>query len=306
MTAPLGRFVMLLACAVLGAPAAAAQIAFGAFGDVPYNRDEEPQLAAMIAEMNREKLAFSIHVGDFKDARTECSDALFLERRETFALSHHAFFYTPGDNEWVDCKRARWAPREPLERLAKLREVFFARDSSLGQRPLAVQRQTARGYPENLRWIVDRVVFATVNVPGPDNHQSAMPAESTRRTAAVLDWIAQAFGAARERKSPALVLATQANLFTGNRGYASIVKALSTEAQRYDGQVLVVHGDTHFFKFDKPLVDPDSGRAVPNVSRLEVHGSPFVNWSYVTVSVEDGSARFSVVPGGDVTARRIR
>ena len=300
MTRPRALVAALLACAIFGAPAAAAQIAFGAFGDVPYNRDEEPQLAAMIAEMNREKLAFAIHVGDFKDARTECSDALFLQRRETFALSHHPFFYTPGDNEWVDCRRARWAPREPLERLAKLRELFFARDSSLGQRPLAVQRQAARGYPENLRWIVDGVVFATINVPGPDNHQSAMPAESTRRTAAVLDWITQAFGAARERKAPALVLATQANLFTGSQGYVSIVKALSAEAQRYDGQVLVVHGDTHFFKFDKPLVDPDSGRAVANVSRLEVHGSPFVNWSYVTVSVENGRAKFSVTPGGDL------
>ena len=300
------RFAALALAALLCGPAAAAQFAFAAFGDIPYNRDEEPQLAAMIAEMNREALAFAIHVGDFKDARTECSDALFIQRRETFGLSHHPFFFTPGDNEWTDCRRARWAPRDPMERLAKLREVFFARDASLGQRPLAAVRQTARGYPEHMRWMVEEVVFATVNVPGPDNHQSAMPAESKRRTAAVLDWIADAFRIARERKAPALVIATQANLFTGSRGYAAIVKTLSAESQAYAGEVLVVHGDTHWFRFDKPLADPDSGRPIENVTRLEVHGSPFVNWSYVTVTVENGRAKFSVTPGGDIATRRGR
>jgi hypothetical protein len=286
-------------------PATAGQFAFAAFGDMPYNRDEEPQLAAMIAEMNRERLAFSIHVGDFKDGRSECSDELFMQRRETFALSHHAFFYTPGDNEWVDCRRARWARRDPLERLAKLREVFFARDTSLGQRPLPAVRQDARGYPENMRWSVEDVVFATLNIPGPDNHQ-AIASESKRRTPAVLDWMREAFRIARERMAPAVVLATQANLFTGNSGYAEIVKTLSGEAQRYDGEVLVVHGDTHWYRFDKPLVDAASGLAVPNLTRLEVPGSPFVNWVYVTVGTENGRAKFGFTPGGDVATRKNR
>ena len=289
----------LLLAAALRVHAGAAEIAFGAFGDVPYNAAEEPQLVQMIAEMNRERLAFAIHVGDFKDARTECSDALFQQRFEAFALSHHPFFFTPGDNEWVDCRRARYAPHDPLERLAKLRAMFFARDSSLGQRTLAAQRQSARGYPENMRWIVDNVVFATLNIPGPNNH-AALPDESARRTPAVLDWMREAFAAARERKSPALVIATQANLWSGSSGYADILKTLAAEAKRYEGEILVVHGDTHWFRFDKPLVDPASGQRVENVTRLEVHGSPFVNWSYVTVSVNEGRASFSVVPGGDL------
>jgi hypothetical protein len=288
---------------VTSAPASAAQFSFAAFGDTPYNSDEEPQLISMIAEMNRQPLAFALHVGDFKDARTECSDGLFLQRREWFALSQHAFFYTPGDNDWVDCRRARWAPRDPLERLAKLRELFFTRDSSLGQRPLHADRQSARGYPENMRWLVQDVVFATLNIPGPDNHQGAMPAASTRRTGAVIDWMRLAFGVARERKLPALVLATQANLWTGSTGFAEILKALAAEAQRYDGEVLVVHGDTHWFRFDKPLVDPASGAKVANVTRLEVYGSPFVNWVHVTVTTGNGRANFSVVRGSEVAAK---
>ena len=293
----------ILLWAALCAPCSAADFAFAAFGDVPYNAAEEPQLVQMIAEMNRERLALSIHVGDFKDPRTECSDELFRQRFQTFALSHHPFFFTPGDNEWVDCRRARFAPHDPLERLAKLRSIFFSRDSSLGQRTLPAQRQAAQGYPENLRWIVENVVFATLNIPGPDNHRSAMPEESARRSTAVLDWMRQTFRGARERKAPAVVLATQANLWAGSSAYADILKALATEAKRYDGEVLVVHGDTHWFRFDKPLVDPASGQRVENVTRLEVYGSPFVNWVYVSVTVENGRARFAATPGSEITAR---
>ena len=252
----------------------------------------------MIAEMNRESLAFSMHVGDFKSAQSECTDALFLQRREAFSLSHHAFVYIPGDNEWVDCGRAYWARRDPLERLAKLRELFFAGDSTLGQRPIAVAKQAGRGYPEHLRWTVDDVVFATVNVPGPGNN-SGVPQESQPRTAAVLDWMREAFSIARTRRSPAVVLGVHANIFTGSAAYGDILDAIAREALRYDGQVLIVHGDTHLYHYDQPLVDARSGRKVMNVQRLEVSGSPFVNWFYVTVTVTNGRASFSVTPASE-------
>ena len=282
--------------AVCGSPSAA-QFSFGAFGDTPYNRDEEPQFVAMIAEMNRQPLAFALHVGDFKDARAACSDELFLQRRASFALSHHPFFYTPGDNEWSDCGRASWGRREPLERLARLRALFFSQDASLGQRTLPVERQNRRGYPEHMRWTVESVLFATLNIPGPDNNRARMPDESKHRTAALIEWIRDSFRIARERKLPALVLAAQANLWTGRSGYEEILAALAEEAQRYNGEVLLIHGDTHWFRFDRPLVDPRSGHRVENVTRLEVYGSPFVNWIYVTVSVANGHAKFSAVPG---------
>jgi hypothetical protein len=295
--------VSFLLAIALCVPASAAQFAFAAFGDTPYNRDEEPQLVAMIGEMNHQPLAFALHVGDFKDPRTECSDALFVQRREWFALSHHPFFYTPGDNEWIDCGRARWAPHEPLERLGKLRQLFFGQDSSLGQRTLPAERQNALGFPENMRWQVEDVLFFTLNIPGPDNNHAAMPDESKRRTAALLEWMRNAFGIARESRLPGIVLATQADLWTGSSGYAEILGTLAAEAQRYDGDVLVIHGDTHRFRFDKPLTDPRSGRKVDNVTRLEVYGSPFVNWVHVTVGTENGRAKFSVMPGSEVAAR---
>ena len=53
-------------------------------------------------------------------------------------------------------------------------------------------------------------------------------------------------------------------------------------------------------------IRPVVSASIKNVSRLEVHGSPFVNWSYVTLSVENGKASFAVTPGGDVAAKRSR
>jgi hypothetical protein len=277
--------------------ASAAQFAFAALGDTPYNRDEEPQLVAMIGEMNRQPLAFALHVGDIKDSRTACSDELYRQRRAVFALSHHPFFYTPGDNEWTDCDRTAWGRREPLERLGKLRQLFFTQDASLGQRTLRAERQTAKGYPENMRWSVENMLFATLNVPGPDNNRKHMPDESKRRTAALLEWMRETFNIARERKLPALALAMQADMWIGNSAYAEILAVLADEARRFEGEVLLIHGDTHWFRFDRPLVDPRSGQKVENVTRLEVYGSPFVNWIYVTVNTDGARAQFSAIPG---------
>lgn len=284
-------------------PASAAQFSFAVFGDTPYNAWEEVQIVSMIGEMNREPLAFSMHVGDFKLSRADCSDEILLQRREWFELSHHAFVYIPGDNDWHDCERALGAPRDPLERLGRLRELFFAGDTTLGQRPLRVERQAARGYPEHQRWTIADVVFATLNVPGPDNGRRR-PRESKPRTAALLDWMRETFSLARSRKLPAVVIALHADLWTGNPAFTGILAALAEEAQRYNGSVLVVHGDTHWYRFDQPLTDPQSGRPVSNVTRLEVFGSPFVDWVRVTVTTEGGKARFEAVHGTDIAARR--
>ncbi|MEQ1775541.1 MAG: hypothetical protein ABL891_17330, partial [Burkholderiales bacterium] len=143
--------------------AAAQSFTFAAFGDAPYTESEEAQFIGVIAEMNRAPLAFAIHVGDLKSSWTPCTDALFLRRRDEFALLHHPLIYAPGDNEWTDCWRAAGASdavRNPVERLQQLRRIFFADGYSLGQRKIALQRQNA-AFPEHARWEYGGVMFAT-------------------------------------------------------------------------------------------------------------------------------------------------
>ena len=78
--------------------------------------------------------AFVVHVGDiehdprgYKRGKTgalPCTDDTFAQRKALFHTSKHPFILTPGDNDWTDCHYAEPSP-DPLERLAKLREVFF-------------------------------------------------------------------------------------------------------------------------------------------------------------------------------------
>ena len=57
--------------------------------------------------------------------------------------------------------------------------------------------------------------------------------------------------------------------------------AVSKQTEQFAGQVLFVHGDTHFFKVDKPLHAPT--KLLPNFTRLQTFGSPSLHWVKVTV-----------------------
>jgi hypothetical protein len=301
-------YAVLAAWALLANPAAAqtaTAFTFAAFGDTPYNRDEEARFPGLIAEMNREGLAFVVHTGDFKSALATCSDELFLERRQWFELSHHAFVFVPGDNEWTDCARPLGGRYDPLERLRKLRELFFSTGASLGQRPIRLVRQSeasrrTHDYPEHARWEHRGVLFLTLNAPGPANN-ARMPEEHSRRSAAIREWMVQSFALARERRLRATVLLMHANPWGQSgeprRGFAELLETLATETRRYAGEVLLVHGDTHRHRVDQPLRDPGTGATAANFTRVEVFGSPDMNWVRVRVSAEAGRVRFVVTPG---------
>ncbi len=285
-------------CMGVAAQSAGADFTFAAFGDTPYTEDEEPRFISMIAEINREPLAFSIHVGDFKSGWSPCSDALFLQRREWFALLHQPLIFTPGDNEWTDCHRAFGAAHDPMERLQKLRSLFFFDNYSLGQQKITLARQS-KAYPENARWEHEGIVFATLNVPGSKNNMS-MPAEFAARSNANEAWITGTFSAARAKSSRAVVLAFQANPFSGsskNGPYASLMNAITRETVNFNGEVLMIHGDTHRYRMDQPLADPRARATLRNFTRLEVFGYPFVNWVRIRVSQRDGKVTFTASPG---------
>ncbi len=282
---------------------------FAAFGDAPYTEAEHAQFIDVIAAMNRAPLAFVIHVGDFKSSWAPCSDALYQQRRNEFALSHHPLIYAPGDNDWTDCWRALGAAdaeREPEDRLRQLRQIFFADTYAIGQRKLALQRQSA-AYPEHARWEHGGVVFATLNMPGGDNN-ARQPQESAARTKMVEAWIVETFRAARAQARGAVVLTMQANPWsiTGGvrRNYSAIMATIARETQRFGnetgGEVLLIHGDTHRHRIDQPLMDAQTGQTLRNFTRIEVFGSPAVNWVRVTVTRDNGNSgrvRFAGVPG---------
>jgi hypothetical protein len=46
------------------------------------------------------------------------------------------FIFVPGDNEWTDCERLSNGAYDPLERLGKLRRLFWEDEFSLGKTQL--------------------------------------------------------------------------------------------------------------------------------------------------------------------------
>jgi|SRR5579862_1315436 len=282
----------LLAAACATTPKSPEGFVFGVMGDAPYSKGEEKPFVEMIDRMNGEPLAFVIHVGDIKaGSHSRCTDELFRERKAWFDASTHPLIYTPGDNEWTDCRRKTNGADDPLERLEKLREVFFRGRSTLGrvELPTEADDDAAPGchsYPENRLWSYGRVRFATVNVPGSKNNEgfdAASDAEAQCRNAANRKWIDHAADLAEREGDRALVIATQADPWLNDiPAYRELIAHMGALAQRLHRPVMFVHGDTHTYHYDTPFKDA-TGATVANALRLETYGSPFVGWVRVIV-----------------------
>ena len=312
---------------------------FGVIGDTPYPDRRIKEAVRAIKAMNREDLAFVVHVGDYQGASRRskpssykfmpCSDRHMAGVLDLFRLSAHPFILTPGDNDWTDCPKIKSENFDPLERLAKVRSMFFPKGKSLGRRTMAVKSQSLEPayskFVENLIWNIGGVVFVTLHIVGSNDNftsgeQPKLDAEHKERIAANLAWMKKAFAAARSGAARGLVIIAHANprfenhwrrrsLRRYTRGIAGLeVKrerqpsvydtysnALRKEMRTYAKPVLYIHGSTHTFRVNKPLFGKKARRAYTNFTRLETFGSPDTHW--VRVTVDPGySGLFSIRP----------
>src|SRR2546423_9131710 len=197
-------------------PTPPGSFSFGVFGDAPYFPDEELQYPILLKHIDAHDLRFVVHVGDI--FWHPCTDEHYGEALRHFNQLHEPVVYTPGDNEWTDCWERGSGGYAPLERLARIRRIFFANPNrSLGAHPMPLLSQGGE-FVENARWQRDGVVFATVHLIGSRNatepfaaRTSADDAASRRRTDADTAWLRQTFAAARARNARAVVLAFHAN-----------------------------------------------------------------------------------------------
>ena len=288
---------LLLAAGCATHPSHPDGFAFAVVGDTPYTQSEEARFETMLRALDAEPLAFVVHVGDFKGGGA-CSDALYTRRRAQFDASSHPFIFTPGDNDWTDCRGAK---HDPLERLARLREVFFADRFSLGRRRLElfVQERCATegplgcecpGLPENRFWTRAGVRFVTLHVVGSSDN-AGFDADNDRearcRAAANAAWLEHVVRASERSETRALVVIVHANPFETKRAvYRDLVVRVREAARRLRRPVLFVHGDTHTQREDTPFRD-SLGNIDTALTRLETYGSPFVGWVRVTVDPDD-------------------
>jgi hypothetical protein len=301
---------------------------FGLWGDMPYKKaGDDPRLPAVLNSINASDIAFSMYDGDIKDGSSKCTDDIYTDALKMFGSMVKPVVYVPGDNEWTDCHRLNNGGYDALERLAHLRRVMFTTLNSLGQSQMVLEHQGKPGekYVENTRFSHGGVVFAGINMPGSNNNLilnakdctnksarqaaqcDAANAEYLERDAANVVWLQAAFAQAKAQGAAGVVVVVQADPgfdlpeteevnesnAPGFIGYRNFMDALVAQTETYKGQVLLVHGDTHFFKLDKPLYSPT--KLLPNLTRLQTFGSPSLHWVKVTVDTTSANV-FQVQP----------
>src|SRR5215813_14964992 len=253
---------------------------------------------------------------------TICVDALYTQALGFFNSLRAPAILTLGDNDWTDCDRASNGGFNSLERLDHERAVFFGTPFTLGQHRLFQEVQTAPlclGFGggnvpcvENRRWTLGGVTYATINIQGSCNNlcdTNPDPAEFAARNAADIAWLQETFAAAKGRNSAAVMLITQADpgfdKSDGTRaplrdpktlaetdgapdGFQTFLVALRNAVVDFQRPVAYVHGDSHYFRVDKPLQN-SLGQRVENFTRVETYGdnqangTNDVNWLKVYV-----------------------
>ena len=321
-----------------------AAYAIGLWGDVPYSAVQASVgLPNMIEDMNSQKLAFSVHNGDLKQGSdSPCDDALYIRSLGYFNSLKAPAMFTPGDNDWTDCDRANNGGFRSLERLSHERETFFSTPYTLGQRTLLQDVQSTplcwgekpdrtrflQSCVENRRWTYGPVTYATLNIQGSCNNlcdTNPDPDEYALRNAAATAWMNETFAFANARGSVAIMFISQANpgfdTSDGTRaptrnpttlaqttqpdGFQSFLLALREQVIAFRKPVAYVHGDSHYFRIDRPFLD-SLGRRLENFTRVETFGNNAqnqnndVNWVKALVdpkSREVFAYQAQIVPG---------
>ena len=284
---------------------------FALIGDLGYFEEHEPWIDNVFADIGKDaSLSFVVHVGDLSRPNRACADAFLSRRLAQFNAVPHPLVYTPGDNDWTDCHDEQGVKGgDPLARLDKVRTMFFATEQSLGTRTMRLVRQSSdpkfAKFRENARWDMGGVTFVTLHVVGSNNNHGRTPeadAEYTERNAATLAWLRQAFAHAAANNSRAVMVLQQANIFPdlppfpGSRdkvsGLTDTHGALRKEVAAFRKPVVLVHGDSHFFRIDNAFHQrPPRGKsgepALANFTRVETFGTPNHHWLHVTVDPND-------------------
>ena len=238
-------------------------------GDTGYSAEHAQTFDRVVTHMNTFPLAFVAHDGDIKDPLSPCTDSPYNKALTAFNKSAAPLVYTPGDNEWMDCATTSKEPKDPNAQLAKIRQMFFSSNQSLGANTMTVERQA--NYPENARWTKSGVVFATINAPGPNDnlpwdvdHPDAP--EAGPRRVANLEWLNAAFDQAEATNAPAVMIVWQANPWQFfAKSWTYMIDVLRSRTEAFGKPVVLVHGDTHVHRIDK------GGKA-------NADGSPDTNW----------------------------
>jgi hypothetical protein len=275
---------------------------FALIGDYPYTTRDERGMPNLVRDIRRQTdLAFVVHLGDLHNPRmTDCSRQLFEARHDLLMDLQHPIVYTPGDNDWADCKD------QPEHYLQLVRDIFFSDPQRAGGvNGFAVRSQSSGDeFPElveNVMWEQQGVVYASMHMllPALLPFGDDVADYRQRLIRAGEAWMDEAFAMAAEQDAKAVFLITQASLWPIS-GNPQIVNLLYPElfeltptfdqfklklvehVRAFKKPVVMANGDTHYFRIDKPLLDSGDD-PLQTFTRVEGFGTPHGHWVRVRV-----------------------
>lgn len=231
---------------------------FGVIAHVFRSNADESALRSAIGETDADNLAFVVANG-IKAGSEPCTDKLYGQRKALLSSAKNGLIVSLSASDWVTCRTT--ADRSAaIERLSRIRDLFFSDEFSFGDSKIPLIRQSTspkfRSYVENARWEIGNVVFATINLPAANNHylaEGGRNSEFEDRQIANREWLQRVFLNASQKKSDAVVLfcdgdplATQRHrVFDFNvkrDGFTEIRQRINSHAAHFEGKVLVIHG----------------------------------------------------------------
>lgn len=282
-----------------GAPPAASPARpfhFAVIGHPFRAASDESLLRRAITEANQDKPAFIVATG-IKAQTEACSDRLYAQRRELLDDSPRPLVLLPAGSDWAGCRNSA-GRSNAVERLNRIREVFYPDNQSLGVRRMTVARLSAnvkfRSYAENAYWEQGGILFATLNIPDNNNHylpEAGRNSEYEDRLVANRAWLHRLFLTAQRRNMEGIVLFTDGDIkahvdegfsllsgFTARQdGYAPVRKQVRTFAEKYKGKVLLVDSQ-------------GDGKTTPALTWRGNLGHLGVGSEWETVRVQPGTA----------------
>jgi hypothetical protein len=181
-------------------------------GDMPYGTSPTDTAQflgnpAFISAINSDAdVSLVMHVGDIHSGKEYCTQAYDQSIFDQWKAFKSPVLYTPGDNEWADCHKAKegggvfnattgqidyktdasanlinYAGGDPVANLDLVRSIFFATPGKTSVGALDVHSQAKEydaahpsdsQYVENVWLEKSKVLFVTANVPGGSNNST--------------------------------------------------------------------------------------------------------------------------------------
>jgi hypothetical protein len=257
--------VLLTGLLVSGTVHAQERFTFGVVNNTFTDTEHETRLIKALTETDIADFPFVV-INGIKSSGESCSDGLYQQRQTLLNMSETAVILSLTGADWTHCNNKHGASIA-TDRLSHIRELFFAAPNSLGQYTIPVFQQSAlpkfRSFAENMRRESHGILFATINLPTPNNHwlsDGGRNSEFEDRSIANKDWLHKLFILAGVKKSPGIVLFSDANLLDppsqthsllyGERdGFQEIRQLFVQLAKNYRGRILLIHSpaeDTPF------------------------------------------------------------